>query len=202
MKAVTFLLIGVGVVAAGAWYFGGSSGGVPASKDEVPSSDAPPLPTTTNTDATEVFQRAFWKRPTEQDEILHAERREWADGDGVDRWQWFIAVDPSAELARYLHEQNPFSMSPPKRDVALPMDELPDWFPSSVDGYEVTQTADGQMIFLLRPDDGRLFATSQGRGFAKAVEAPPPSPPVISSNAQGRLPATPPPTPPPPTPDP
>ncbi len=202
MKGVLLLILAVVVLAVAAWFVGGSSDVESAPQAMVEEGKALLAPTTTNTDATEVFQRAFWKRPTEKDEILHAERREWADGDGVDRWQWFIAVDPSAELARYLHEQNPFSMSAPKGEVALPADELPEWFPDSVDGYDVTQTADGQMIFLMRPGDGRLFAMSQGRGFAKAVEAPPPTPQGISTNTQGRLPTTSPPTPPPPKLDP
>ena len=192
MKRLLIFVI-VAALAGGAWFFARHRIG--------PSEDAPksaakslPPPTSTNTNVTEVFQRAFWKRPTENDKILHAERREWADGDGVDRWQWFIAVDPSVELARYLNEQNPFSMSAPKDVVVLPAEQVPEWFPKSADGFTVQQTADRQMIFLFELDSGRLFAASQGRGFAKAAEVPVATP-KTSAQAQGRLPTTPPPTP-------
>lgn len=159
-------------------------------------SPALPPPTSTNTDAVQVFQRAFWKRPTEKDQILHAERREWADADGVDLWQWFIAVDPSDELARYLKEQNPFSLGPPQGKVRLPEGSRPQWFSTSADGFTVRQSQDGQMLFLIQPDTGRLFATSQGHGFAKSVEVAPSRRPVAQNSATpGRLPATPPPNP-------
>lgn len=192
MKRLLILVI-VAALAGGAWFFTRPRIG---SSEEVakPAAKSLPPPTSTNTNVTEVFQRAFWKRPTDDDKILHAVRREWADGDGVDRWQWFIAVDPSVELARYLNEQNPFSMSAPKSAVVLPTEQVPEWFPSSADGFKVQQTADRQMIFLIEPDSGRLFATSQGRGFAKAAEVPV-SAPKTSTQAQGRLPTTPPPTP-------
>ena len=53
----------------------------------------------TNDDPQEVFQRAFWRRPTADERILHAERREWvSEEDGVRRWQWFLAVEPSGAL--------------------------------------------------------------------------------------------------------
>ena len=65
-------------------------------------------PTTTISDATEVFQKAFWKRPTAADKILNAERREWADADGVKRWQWFIAVALAARA----------DLLPPVQDTA------------------------------------------------------------------------------------
>jgi hypothetical protein len=163
---------------------------VPELKEGVP---ALPPPTTTSTDAEEVFKRAFWKRPTENDHILHAERREWADGDGVDRWQWFIAVDPSEELARYLNEQNPFSLGELRGKVAIPAQPRPKWFPSSADSFTARQSQDGQMLFLMESESGRIYATSQGRGFAKAVDAASPTAPVQKSAGNGsRLPNTPP----------
>lgn len=162
------------------------------------SASAPlPPPTTTQTDPTEVFKRAFWKRPTDEDKILHAERQEWADEDGLDRWQWFIAVDPSEDLARYLNEQNPFSLTEPKGAVALPREQVPEWFPDSAEGFGVRQSLDGQMIFLTDADSGRLFATSQGRGFAKPAEMTPrvSAPAVQAASIPGRLPNSPPPLP-------
>lgn len=190
-KFVIFVV--VVALAGGAWFFTRGAADSTAEAPVEPVRSLPP-PTSTNANATEVFQRAFWKRPTENDKILHAERREWADGDGVDRWQWFIVVDPSAELAGYLHEQNPFGMSAPKEPVVLPSEQVPEWFPKSADGFVVQQTSDRQMIFLLEADSGRLFATSQGRGFAKAVERPVAAP-KTSAQPPGRLPTSPPPQP-------
>jgi hypothetical protein len=161
-----------------------------------PESKAPelPPPTNTSTDTAEVFQRAFWKRPTETDRILHAERREWADANGVDRWQWFIAVEPSVELARYLNEQNPFSLIEPRGEVAIPAQPIPKWFPTKADGFKARQSQDGQMLILINTKSGHLYATSQGRGFAKPVDGTPPSAPASrSSGNPGRLPNTPPP---------
>lgn len=153
-------------------------------------------PTTTNTDAAEVFKRAFWKRPTEDDHILHAERREWADEDGVARWQWFIAVDPSEQLASYLHGENPFSMVAPEGEAVMPSEPRPAWFPETAEGYTVRQSRDGQMLFLTDAKTGRLYASSQGRGFARPVGVSPPSAPTSRSPAvPGRLPDMPPPVP-------
>ena len=50
------------------------AGGAPANPDP---------PTTTTVDGAAVFRQAFWKRPTANDRILHAERRVWSDEDGV-----------------------------------------------------------------------------------------------------------------------
>lgn len=155
-------------------------------------SDSSPPPTTTRTDASEVFKRAFWKRPIETDHILHAERREWADEDGVDRWQWFIAVDPSPEFASYLFEQNPFSLIKSADGAAMPPNRLPEWFPKSTEALEIRQTSDGAMLIITHPNSGRIFATAHGHGFAKAV-AMPAAPPMQQAKASGRIPNTPPP---------
>ena len=62
-----------------------------------------------------VFQRAFWRRPGAGDRILHAERRDWKDaGAAVQKWQWFVAVAPSPEFRRWLLEDNPFELAPPR----------------------------------------------------------------------------------------
>jgi hypothetical protein len=52
-------------------------------------------PTEIENDPVKIFQRAFWASPTGEDEILHAERREWSNADGVQKWQWFLVVEPS-----------------------------------------------------------------------------------------------------------
>ena len=49
---------------------------------------------------TAVFQRAFWKRPTLDDTILQAELREWTDEENIPHWQWFIVLEPSADLLK------------------------------------------------------------------------------------------------------
>lgn len=155
-------------------------------------SDQSDPPTTTQTDTAEVFKRAFWKRPTEADLILHAERREWADEVGVDRWQWFIAVDPSPEFTSYLFEQNTFSLIEPDDTAAMPPNRIPEWFPKSTEALEIRQTPDGAMLILTDPVSGRLFATAHGHGFAKAVEMPT-VPSTRPDPASGRIPTTPPP---------
>ncbi|MFT5191293.1 MAG: hypothetical protein ACI9DF_006049 [Verrucomicrobiales bacterium] len=60
----------------------------------------PESPTVADEAAIEVFQRAFWKRPTSEDKILHAERREWTGDDGQLQWHWFLVVELSPELGR------------------------------------------------------------------------------------------------------
>ena len=47
-------------------------------------------PTDTVTDSEEIFKRAFWRRPGNDDHIQHAERHEWRDAAGLERWQWFL----------------------------------------------------------------------------------------------------------------
>ena len=195
MKRPLVLAIALPTAALAVWF------GIRMTQEEVisPVSDpvekAPDFPpaTSTSTDAEEVFKRAFWKRPTDGDRILHAERREWTNADGVDRWQWFIAVDPSEELARYLNEKNPFRLSEPRGKVAIPTPPRPEWFPVTAEGFKVRQSRDGNMLFLTHRESGRLFATSQGRGFAKAVEVTPPAAPQSNGSGNpGRLPLTPP----------
>lgn len=195
MKKLWFIL--VPLLAAVVWLaWRAADAGRQAAADSAPISWQGAPPTLTLNDAEEIFKKAFWRRPMPDDQILNAERREWSDEDGLQRWQWFIAVDPSDELARYLHEQNPFSLSEPKGKVTLPEDPRPSWFPSSTDGFTVRQSIDGQMLFLTQADTGRLFATSQGQGFAKPVEiSPSQSPAARNSATAGRLPATPPPNP-------
>lgn len=163
---------------------------------EVPAAPGPPAsppPTSTDTDAKEVFQRAFWRRPAGDDIILHAERREWSGPDGVDRWQWFIAIKPSAAFKEYLIGQNPFSLVDAREDVDLPSDRIPEWFPKSPQSFRTRQSADGGMLVLIDSSSGILYATGEGRGFAKGTETPQPvsAEPVKRS---GRLPDAPPPS--------
>lgn len=155
---------------------------------------SPPLrPTYTEKDAAEVFKRAFWKRPTENDKILHAVRREWADAEGIQKWQWFIAVEPSDQLAGYL-KQNPFRLNSPKGKTMLPT-EAPEWFPKSGRDFEVQRRSNGEMIIMIEKESGRLYAFGQGFGFAEGGETPEASPVGNEPGTTGRLPTNPPPTP-------
>ena len=69
-------------------------------------------PTLTVTDAGKIFERAFWRHPMPDDQILNAERREWSDEDGLQRWQWFLVVRASADLMKYLRDENAFGLVP------------------------------------------------------------------------------------------
>jgi hypothetical protein len=46
----------------------------------------------------EVFRRALWRQPSQEDAIHNAERRKWADAGGVTRWEWFLSITPGPTL--------------------------------------------------------------------------------------------------------
>lgn len=123
-------------------------------------------------DPQEVFQRAFWRRPTADDRILHAERREWVSvEDGVRRWQWFLAVEPGAALDQWLREENAFGLA--KVTNATPFDgfaPLPSWFPKKekLARYEIHQAAGQRMKLIFDPAKDVLYAADAGHGFAVA----------------------------------
>ncbi len=94
-------------------------------------------PTSLKTEPNQIFPRAFWRRPSSEDKIIQAERREWADPTGFSRWQWSLVVVASPKLPHYLRQKNAFgvtpSPAPPPPDPATPA-----WFhftPESVDAY-------------------------------------------------------------------
>lgn len=153
--------------------------------------DGAPLP---DPDHADVFRRAFWKHPAAGDRIHHAQRIEWSGERGVESWQWFIAVDPSAQLADHLFVKDAFRMKPAP-DTSASFAQAPSWFPQTPEGMEVSQSADGQMTWLVRRADGRLFATGQGGGFRAAQSAPERAAPADEMELTGRLPHTPPPDP-------
>jgi hypothetical protein len=145
-------------------------------------------------DAAMVFQKAFWKRPSAGDNILHAERREWKDGDVIRKWQWFISVEPSPELLKYLREDNAFRLSTAPSVPVIT--GAPDWFTVDPADTEALQAPGGQMRLFFSKSKRVLFATDSGGGFrqgAPELEAPVPA---TQSASIGRLPQTPPPTPP------
>lgn len=152
-----------------------------------------PPPTSIFTDPTEVFQKAFWKRPNERDRILHAERREWADMTGLQRWQWFIKVDPSPELVQHLITDNAFSLAP-RKEFRLPDATSPAWFPTTADKNTLLVSRSGSYILLWDKAANVICATDSGGGFRPgAPEKLKPEP--ESSVALGRLPNSPPPKP-------
>jgi hypothetical protein len=147
----------------------------------------------------EVFKRALWRRPAPEDTILHAERREWPTDQtqGVDRWQWFLAVKPGPSLKKWLREQNPFSVSPVGYAEAPVMNGAPAWFPSDLSDYIIhTGGTTGSLVFLWSRRGDTLYATGSGTGFAPGVSEPVTPASMPSSVPQGRLPPTPPPIPP------
>lgn len=123
-------------------------------------------------DHAKVFQRAFWRRPAPGDRVLHAERRDWMDASsGVEKWQWFIAVQPSAAFREWLLKENPFELvavaaDAPPADLSSP----PDWFPAPAELASFTRYRNREGRYLVFHDvtTNRLFATDAGGGFAVA----------------------------------
>jgi hypothetical protein len=169
MKRFLVLLLvpagaGLAWLAGGEWGRSdpGASGVAPGTGE----TSEPDEPTSLVTDRVAVFQRMFWKRPTEADVIHHPERREWSDADGVQRWQSFLEVEPSQPLRRYLIEENAFSLR--SVEAGEVPEGAPGWFEPE---GQVWRTADSGMQLWLT-EGGRLFAASEGHGFAKPVQAP------------------------------
>ncbi|MES2568918.1 MAG: hypothetical protein V4710_02555, partial [Verrucomicrobiota bacterium] len=119
----------------------------------------------TVTEEREVFQRAFWRRPASDDRIVHAERREWSDAQGVTRWQWFLAVEPGAALLQWLAE-DPFSLSK-TAEPHLPAGGAtpPEWFPRELGAFAAEQKGSGEFLLLRDRNKNLLFATDAGFGF-------------------------------------
>ena len=168
MKALVVIAAAVLLAALG-WWLGTGDQNLThlASK---PSLIADP-PTKTETDANEVFRRAFWREPSPTDHIVHAERREWASTrDGVRRWQWFLAIEPSAELATWLRETNPFSLG---KTTSVSFNNAPSWFPNpqALGSFEIQQSPNHGLTLLFEPKTNRLYATDGGSGFSTAEKS-------------------------------
>lgn len=138
-----------------------------------------------------IFERAFWKRPGVFDEILHAERREWADADGLQRWQWFIVARPSEDLVRHLRANNAFGLASESHPPTP--EDAPDWFHFDADHAEIMKAPGGRMT-LAFVRDGLLHGTDSGGGFHQGKPA---SDIVLQTESapSGRLPLSPPPAP-------
>ena len=135
----------------------------------------------------EVFRRIFWRQPGEADKIIQSLRRERAGraGDPV-QWDWFLAVDASAEFAEYLLQENPFQLS--GSSDAIDLTETPAWFPQSSSGYAVHRSLNGEMTILVNPENQRIYAWNQARSFQAASELPSKQPSTSSQQSSGRLP--------------
>jgi hypothetical protein len=185
MKRLLLILPAL-IVAALGWYLA-SPKADPSERSPV-SKLAPP--TSTVTDPAQVFQKAFWKRPTAEDQILHAERREWQDKDGLSKWQWFIAVKPSPALVDHLITDNAFMLV--KAAKPLPTD-LPEWFQPPAEAVTTYTNPNGTFHILWDKEKNLLQATDSGSGFRPG--APEPARAITTSQPEGRLPTTPPPRP-------
>ena len=148
-------------------------------------------PTLTMTDADEIFKKAFWRRPAADDEILHAERHEWRDEEGLLRWQWFLKVKASPELIQYLRDDNAFGLVPASSKVRV--GDAPAWFRFDPEEVNALQAPHGGMCLFFSKSSNTLYATASGRGFTKG--APEPAPAVQGAQAPGRISSSPPPRP-------
>ncbi|MEI7908892.1 MAG: hypothetical protein WCK77_04585 [Verrucomicrobiota bacterium] len=168
---------------------------VAAASNTGPAVDAP---TSIESEPVQIFQRAFWARPTPADKILHAQRREWKDSDGVQKWQWFLVVEPSAALLKRLRDDNAFGLMPAA--AASPPADAPAWFVFTTDKVRALKSPQSNLQLIFSIDKHTLYATDSGRGFrAGAPEPIKPAAPAPQAPAPGRLPSAHPPIPEPPS---
>lgn len=151
-------------------------------------------PTKIDNDPVKIFQRAFWANPTNEDKILHAERREWSDADGVQKWQWFLVVEPSPALLKRLRDDNAFGLAP--ATSATVITGAPAWFVFKSEEVSVLKAPQAKLELIFSKDNRTFYASDSGLGFRRgAPEQIPKTPPSSSAPSSGRLPITPPPRP-------
>jgi hypothetical protein len=115
-----------------------------------------------------VFQKAFWRRPENEDIMLHAERREWSTKvDGVRHWQWFIACRLGPKMLDWL-DTHPFSLSRSEvaADSGFPSSiaaqgPVPAWFPPDHKGSEIRGSGSGNPEWII----GAGLKTALRHGF-------------------------------------
>jgi hypothetical protein len=149
-------------------------------------------PTNVHTDGVDIFQKAFWRRLDSEDRILHAERREWADADGVRKWQWFLEIEPSPGLVKHLRESHHLALTPTS-SAEIPAN-APAWFSFLPNEMDTLQRSGGSLQLCFNREGSVLYATESGVGFTKGT-AVPDATPVAQTVNPGRLPTTPPPNP-------
>jgi hypothetical protein len=189
-KYWTILLLSLAVLSWVGWRLSGFQERLPAQGEPpIPWKGAPP--DRTEVDPVKIFERAFWRRPTGEDQIIHAERHEWLDAGGVTKWQWFIEVKASAELLKYLRDDNAFGLIR-GQSASLP-DARPHWFNFKSGEATVMKSPQANLQLIFRSNDNVLFATDSGAGFRRGAPENTKTTPVAP--VPGRLPTTPPPTP-------
>ncbi len=183
MKYGKYIMVAVVLGAAGLWLQKNKSYRSPKSHTTYISPTPPPSSTTV--DPATVFQKALWKRPTPEDKILNAERREWKDADAVSRWQWFLEVEPSPEIVRYLREENAFRLKSYQTATLLP--DAPSWFIKDTENTHILSGPGGGMQLIFTADDAKLYAMGSGGGFRPGA---PETPPALAQApaATGRIP--------------
>lgn len=148
-----------------------------------------PSPTAIQTDPVEVFQKAFWKRPTDADKILHAERREWTEVGDIKKWEWFLVVEPSPTLFKYLIEENAFNL--PASQTAPPPVGAPTWFKYDSTQFQTIGATRAGLKISFDKTTKLLYATDSGGGFQSGT--PEKSPIAAQAPAASRIPLTSPP---------
>jgi hypothetical protein len=143
-------------------------------------------------DPVKIFQRAFWASPTSEDTILHAERREWSDGEGILKWEWFLVVEPSPALLKRLRDDNVFGLVPVTSAAAI--GNAPGWFRFDTGDVSVLKSPHGRLQLIFSRNYRTLYATDAGLGFTKGAPEPV-RPAPQQAPVPGRLPMTPPPRP-------
>ncbi|MDA7663628.1 hypothetical protein OAL53_02270 [Akkermansiaceae bacterium] len=190
-----FLTIGALVLLfaslGGVWFFGHAPETiVPKEEALVVWRDGPP--DLVSRDAEEIFKKALWRKPSPEDEILHAERHEWSDDEGVSRWQWFLVIEASPDLIKYLRDDNAFGLIPGRAD---PISEAPAWFTFNPADVSVLKAPHSGMQLMFSKSGNSVYAKANGLGFSKGAPAPLSTPSFSTSPAPapGRLPDFPPP---------
>ena len=150
-------------------------------------------PTKIDNDPVKIFQRAFWASPTGEDKILHAERREWSNAAGVQKWQWFLVVEPSPALLKRLRDDNAFGLAP--APSATNTDHAPEWFDFKPSEVSVHKAPQGTLQLMFTQNGNTLYATDSGLGFRPGAPEPIIKSPPSAAPVPHRLPPTPPPTP-------
>lgn len=150
-------------------------------------------PTKVENDPVKVFQRAFWASPADDDEVLHAERREWSNAQGLRKWQWFLVVEPSAALLKRLRDDNAFGLVP--AGSAADIADVPKWFAFDANESVVMKSPRSELQLIFSKGGKVLHASDSGLGLRPGVPEPVKQAAPLSAPAPGRLPTTPPPTP-------
>ena len=140
-----------------------------------------------------VFQRTFWRTPSEADSIVNAGRREWTGEDGIKCWESFILVKASPGLLKYLRDDNAFGLV--ASTSVEPVPNAPDWFTCKPADATCLRAPTGRMRLFFSKTSPLLYATASGGTFRPGVPESPTAPATGSRVSEGRLQSAPPPIP-------